>query len=150
MTRIGDSERALRQQGMLMLAVAVITVIATGTWAALPPPLPALPRTALSGATNADDASSADFDAGIWQVALWRPFTDAPPVEAKPVPLTIKVFSILRQADGLTAALDPGAGAALVYAKVGQRVGELTVTAIDERGIEVETNGRKQRLELRP
>lgn len=150
MTRIGDSERALRQQGLLMLAVAVIAVLATGTWAALPPPGPALPKAAPSGSASSGDPSATGIDAATWQVSLWRPFSDAPPPAPKPVPLTIKVFSILRQADGLTAALDPGAGGGLIYAKVGQRVGELTVTAIDENGIEVETNGRKQRVELRP
>jgi len=150
MTRIGDSERALRQQSMLMLAIAVIAVLATGTWAALPPPPPPLPKAAPAGAVNGDDASATGIDAATWQVSLWRPFSDAPPPAPKPVPLTIKVFSILRQADGLTAALDPGAGAGLIYAKVGQQVGNLTVTAIDEQGIEVETNGRKQRVELRP
>jgi hypothetical protein len=149
MTPIGDSERTLRRQALSSLGIAVLAVIAAGIWALSPPPvrpvkIPAPPATA-PGATAA-----AAHDAGIWQVSLWRPLSDAPPPPPKATPLTIKVFSILRQADGITAAIDPGAGAPLIYAKVGQQVGEHTVTTIDERGIEVETAGRRQRVELRP
>ncbi len=90
------------------------------------------------------------MDAAAWQVALWRPFSDAPPPAAKAAPLTFKIFSILRKADGLIAAIDLGPGNPLVYAKAGQRIGDYTVTVIDDLGIEVENGGARQRVELRP
>lgn len=149
MTQIGESEQALRRQASYTWAISALAIIATGAWALLPPPTAAMPARAVASGLSSQSAG-ATFDAVTWQVALWRPLTDAPPPPPKAVPLTLKVFSILRQADGITAAIDPGAGAGLIYARPGQRVGEYLVTAVDERGIEIEANGRRQRVELRP
>jgi hypothetical protein len=123
----------------------------TGAWALIPPdPLP-LPTSQTIAASGRSDGNDSSVTPDAWRVSLWRAFSDAPPPPPPAAaPLTLKIFSILRQADGITAAIDPGTGAGLVYAKVGERVGPHTVTAIDDRGIEVETDGRRQRVELRP
>jgi hypothetical protein len=149
MTRIGDSERSLRQQATVTSTAAVLALLVAIVWAAVPPPPAALPAKPTLAAGD-PQRQAATVDAAAWQVALWRPFSDAPPPPPKPTPVTIKLFSILRQADGLTAAIDQGAGGGLVYATSGQRVGEYLVTGIDETGIEIEVNGRRQRVELRP
>lgn len=150
MTRTGESERTLRGQAVISAIAAVLAVLTAGTWAMLVPAAPPLPNAMPGAITAARPGPAAAIDTAAWQVALWRPFSDAPPPVARAAPLTIKVFSILRQGGGATAALDPGNGAGLVYARVGQRIGELTVTAIDEHGIEVESGGQRQRLELTP
>lgn len=151
MTRIGDSERSLRRWALVSAGCTALVLGTAGTWAALPPAAPALPTASSSPSGRHTVSNDPPLAPDAWRVSLWRPFSDAPPPPPPTVaPVTLKIFSILRQADGITAAIDPGTGAGLVYAKVGERVGTHTITAIDERGIEVETNGRRQRVELRP
>jgi len=133
------------------MSCTVAILGAAGTWAVLLPKAPLLPQSSSNQSATRTITNDALFKPDAWRVSLWRPFSDAaPPPPPTIAPLTLKIFSILRQADGITAAIDPGTGAGLVYAKVGERIGAHTITAIDERGIEVEVDGRRQRVELRP
>jgi hypothetical protein len=149
MMRIGKSELAMRRNALLTMTFTGLVVATTLIWALLPVAKLALPK-APSLTVAAQKSTLVTHEANLWQVNLWRPFRDIPPPPPKPVPITMKVFSILRRAEGLIAAIDPGAGGGLIYAKVGEKIGEFTITAIDERGIEVEHSGNKQRVELRP
>lgn len=149
MTRIGDAERTLRQREGLLIAGCTLGLGAVSAWSLWP--LANLKPPAIDSGTVAVAASGiAPIDPAAWHVTLWRPLSDAPPPAPIAAPLTLKLFSILRRADGLTAAIDPGNGGPLVYAKTGQRIGEHLIATIDAQGIEIETNGRRQRLELNP
>lgn len=149
MTQIGDAERALRRRERLLIAGCAVGLGAVSVWS-LWPLTDLTPPTIDSGTVTVAANAIAPIDPTAWHVTLWRPLSDTPPPAPVAAPLTLKLFSILRRADGLTAAIDPGTGGPLVYAKTGQRIGEHLIATIDAQGIEIETNGRRQRLQLKP
>ena len=147
MTPTSDPRQRLLRSAAVVLASGVVAVAVVAVWTFQPlpvppalaasPPLPPPPPITVVNPTR-------------WAVVLWRPFQDAaPPVVVAPVS-PLRLFSILRRGDTWIAALDPGNGNALVYARAGDAVPGATVVTVDARGIELRsgTGAGTSRLEL--
>jgi hypothetical protein len=146
-----DPHRELHRQ-LLISAGITLFLIALASWWAMPDSAelhaPAFPRS--SGVPLVPPTLDAALSPAMWNVALWRPLSDAPIVIPLASPPSFKLFSILKQGDALIAALDPGDGNTLVYVHAGDQFKGATIVAIDERGVSVQLGEDLQRFELVP
>jgi hypothetical protein len=139
----------VRQLWASALAAIGALVVATA-WATTAPSLPAPASPKPDGAGAGEKAGDPLLSSKTWTITLWQPLADAPVVVAATSPLAIKLFSILTQGDGLTAAIDPGDGGPLVYVHPGDTVRGASIVSIDAHGVNVRYGGIAHRLELIP
>lgn len=146
MTPTVDPRQRLLRSAAVALALGVVAVAVVAVWALQP--LPAPPALTASPPLPPPPPTTV-INPARWAVELWRPFQDAVPVVAAPVS-PLRLFSILRRGDTWIAALDPGNGNALVYARAGDAVPGATVVMVDARGVELRsgTGAGTSRLEL--
>lgn len=150
MTQSVDPRQELVAQLSLSVVIALALVAVAATWAVIgfrTRPTTALITTPPGGAAA---PPAPPLDPRAWNVALWRPLSDAPAAVAVAAPLQLKLFSILKQGDDYTAAIDVGEGADLHYVRAGAKVKGVTVTAVDASGISVLSGSSTLRLELAP
>lgn len=149
MTPATDPHARYRRRLALQAGACWLGALLAGTWAWRVPAVdPVPPATAPDRSAQAAPAPPA-IDAAAWNVSLWRPFTDqAPPAQASAT--APRLYSILQQGDGLTAAIAPGPDAGLVYVKAGDTGNGFTVVRIEPDGVVLLINGQEQRLGLGP
>ena len=136
--------RLLLQAGTCWFAVLLVAAWAWRVPAPAEPVLPAAPA-----GKAAVTAKPPAIDPATWNVSLWRPFVDeTPTVQASAT--APKLYSILQQGDGLTAAIAPGPNAGLVYVKAGDTGNGFTVVRVEADGVVLLINGQEQRLGLGP
>lgn len=103
------------------------------------------------GRTGTAPAPPPAIDAATWNVSLWRSFTnEAQPAAVQASASAPKLYSILQQGDGLTAAIAPAPAASLVYLKAGDTSHGFTVVRVEADAVVLLINGQEQRLGLGP
>ncbi|MBA3708100.1 MAG: hypothetical protein H0W83_04655 [Planctomycetes bacterium] len=141
-----DPRRVVRMVVGVIVGASGVAVVVTVLWAVVG--MPAAPALAIQ-TPRAESATHVTMtDAKAWNVALWRPATDTAPVSAASTPFKAQLFSIIKRGDTITAALDLQDGNGLVYAKLGESVGEYHVDRIDGTAVVLTYHGTSQRLEL--
>lgn len=134
-----------------MVGACWLGVALVAAWAWRLPVLAGPVIAAAPGRTGTAPLQPPAIDAAIWNVSLWRPFTDeAQPVAVQDSASAPKLYSILQQGDGLTAAIAPSPNAALVYLKAGDVSHGFTVVRVERDGVVLLINGQEQRLGLGP
>ncbi|MBA2482360.1 MAG: hypothetical protein H0V44_16990, partial [Planctomycetes bacterium] len=141
-----DPRRVVRALLGIVVGISVIGVLATVAWAFASPPV--APVLAAQAAIAATPPPAMVTDTAAWNVALWRPASDATPVAVATTPFQARLFSILTRGDTVTAALDLQDGNGLVYARSGETVGGYRVERIDRDAVVLIYNGASQRVEL--
>jgi len=140
------------------ITLAGVTVaVAVHIWAWLPLRSDPVAAPSLSAPQQSEaPTDSPDFQAGAFDVALWRPpavdraSAEASENRAAPPPprVTLQLVGMIREGDSLAAALyDPGAGK-LVTAREGETVAGHEVTTIDLTGVDLSVGGRAVHLPL--
>lgn len=151
MTSAPDPHR--RFQRMMALQAGACWILALlAAWWAWRVPVPADPVLATTRSTRAATAPAlaSTIDTATWNTLLWQPFLDEAPVVASATPSAFKLFSILQQGDGLTAAIAAGDQAGLLYVKAGDTGNGFTVVRVEANGVVLRVNGQEQRLGLNP
>jgi hypothetical protein len=146
MTPATEPQRRFQRGVILQVAACWSLALLAGLWAwrvtsptLTPTPTP---RPAAMAAAQAAPSDSAN-----WNVILWRPFGDTPAPAAAP-PASLKLFSILQQPDGLTAAIATSDG--LVYVRSGDTCKGFAVVRVEASAVILRGNGQELRLGLQP
>jgi hypothetical protein len=146
MTPATEPHRRFQRSVILQVVACWSLALLAGLWAWLvasptAEPIPTPRPAAVAG------AQAVPSDSSTWNIVLWRPFSDAPAPAAAP-PASLKLFSILQQADGLTAAIATSDG--LVYVRGGGTCKGFTVVRVEASAVILRGNGQELRLELQP
>jgi hypothetical protein len=150
MTSATDPHRRFLRQQALMAGLCWIVVALAAAWAWRVPALTEPALTAVPDRTGTAPAPPPAIESAIWNVSLWRSFTNEAPVAVQASATAPKLYSILQQGDGLTAAIAPGPNAGLVYLKAGDSSDGFTVVRVEADGVVLLINGQEQRLGLGP
>jgi hypothetical protein len=143
-------QRFLRRH-TLMIGACWIGVALAALWAFRLPVLVDPVIATVPGGNVTIPAKPPAIDVATWNVGLWRPFSnESQPVAVQPSATAPKLYSILQQGDGLTAAIAPAPTAGLVYLKAGDTSHGFTVVRVETDGVVVLINGQEQRLGLGP
>lgn len=134
-----------------MVGACWLVVALVAAWAWRLPVLADPVIATVPGRTGTAPAQTPAIEVATWNVSLWRPFTsEAQPVTVQASASAPKLYSILQQGDGLTAAIAPAPAAALVYLKAGDMSHGFTVVRVEADGVVLLINGQEQRLGLGP
>ncbi|MEK7415631.1 MAG: hypothetical protein AAB263_20185 [Planctomycetota bacterium] len=144
-----DPHRRFQRQVALQAGACWILVVLAVLWMWRVPTAVAPIVSAGPSAKIATGATATAINPAIWNINLWRPFTDeAPNTVASAAPMALKLFSIMQQGDGLTAAIDPGNNGGILYVKAGDVCNGFTVVRVEANGVVLRINGQEQRLGL--
>ena len=134
-----------------MVGACWIGVAFAAVWAWRLPVLADPVITTVSGRTSTTPAQPPAIEVATWNVSLWRPFTnEVQTVAVQASASAPKLYSILQQGDGLTAAIAPEPTAGLVYLKAGDTSHGFTVVRVEADGVVLLINGQETRLGLGP
>lgn len=143
-------QRFLHQQ-VLIVGACWIGVALAAAWAWRLPALADPAITSVPARTGTVPVPPPAIDVATWNVSLWRSFAnEAQPVAVQASASAPKLYSILQQGDGLTAAIAPAPTAGLVYLKAGDISHGFTVVRVESDGVVLLINGQEQRLGLGP
>jgi hypothetical protein len=145
MTQPADPLRSFRRGAAIEAAAAAALALGVAFWAIRVPVVSATPPTP---ATVQDAPAATAIDPAAWDVDLRRPADGTRPA-AGPAPTALKLYSILQQPDGPTAAIAAGDGA-MLYLRSGENGPGFTVLRVEGDGVVLRIDGREQRLGLGP
>lgn len=144
---------APRQQ--LIRNATVIGVLGLGsmaaaiTWIAMPPTIVDLSVDHGSATTIQTRDEPPAIPPGV---ALWRPFTDAPPLALvpPPPPPTFRLVSLSQRHGAWTALIDSGGSTGMERAQAGNIINGWLVESIDARGVDLSAGSQRHRLQFAP
>ena len=150
MTPAIDPHRRFQRQVALQVSLCWIFVLFAAVWAwRVPVPTDPTITAARSAKSVTAPTATTAINAAIWNVNLWRPFSGGDSSSTLPTaPMAIKLFSILQQGDGLSAAVAAGDNGSLQYVKAGDICGGATVVRVEANGVVLRINGQEQWLGL--
>ncbi len=154
MTPPADPREYFKRQCLSAVLVGGTFVTGVTIWALFPlgAPVPLELALAPTPPLATAEPSPATAPAGQWDVVLWQPLVDLPPPPPPPPPLpppvTLKLFSVIKRGGSYLAALDPGDGTPLQYAKAGDHLLGIEVVEVGPQGVTILNGTHRQRLEL--
>lgn len=148
MTSASDPYRRFQRRMAFQAGACWLLVLLAAGWA-WRVPAPTAPVLATARPARVEgQATTPAINPAAWNINLWRPFLDeAAPVATAGAPTAFKLFSIMQQGDGFTAAISAGDGA-LVYVKAGDSGPGFSVVRVEAGAVVLRINGQEQRLGL--
>ena len=133
---------------------AVPAIVAIVAWRALPTLAPVTEPSTNTTATSSDRSDSRTGPAPVrserWQVALWRPFRDAPPASAPATRPSVRLVALIDRDGRQLALLDAQDGQGPFTLAPGEERQGIALVARDERSATISVAGTQTRLEIEP
>ena len=151
MTSASDPHQRYQRRTLQQVIAGGVVAVLAALWAwRVPAPADTTITALRSTKPVATPVATGTIDPTRWNVTLWRPFADEVPDAGPASPKAFKLFSIMQQGDGLTAAIAAGDDGALLYVKAGDSGPGFSVVRVEATSVVLRINGQDQRLGLGP